>query len=326
MGIWNRFFGKKSEERQEAAVRNDNTGGDKADGAGSVEECAGAAMQGAAGNAGAGQAESENAGCKKVDATKPLENFRLNVLLKEAKENQTQTAMSMLFEEIVMNAHFLSVVFLSELPKPDEDGKAVFRKNTTMQMPMVSNTGGKHFYPVFTEHNELAKWKQMEKPNTLILTFDDYVAMVEKHEEAEGIVINPFSDNFVLNRKLIAHLKTQKDLRTKGVSRDVVSKDTKVMLGEPKEYPTEMVEAMCGQMEKMPEVKRAWLRLMVKENVQSFLVVVDFSGNQEEVFGKIVAAARPCLKNRYLDMVMYGDGFGKKAVENVTPFYPRQRS
>lgn len=296
MGIWNRFMGKRNEEKQEeereAAVHTDSTG----------------------------------EGYKKVDVNKPLENFRLNVLLKEAKENQTQTAMNMLFEEIVMNAHFLTVIFLSEQPKPDESGTAVFQKNTTMQMPMISNTGGKHFYPVFTDHNELAKWKQMEKPNTLILTFDDYTAMLEKHEAAEGIVINPFSDNFVLNRKLMAHLKTQKDLRTGGVSRHKVSKDTKVMLGEPKEYPTEMVEAMCGQMEKMPEVKRAWLRLMVKENVQSFLVVVDFTGNREEVFGKIAAAARPRLKDRYLDMVSYEDGFGKKAVENVTPFYPARHS
>lgn len=296
MGIWNRFMGKRNEEKQEeereAAVHTDSTG----------------------------------EGYKKVDVNKPLENFRLNVLLKEAKENQTQTAMNMLFEEIVMNAHFLTVIFLSGQPKPDESGTAVFQKNTTMQMPMISNTGGKHFYPVFTDHNELAKWKQMEKSNTLILTFDDYAAMLEKHEAAEGIVINPFSDNFVLNRKLMAHLKTQKDLRTGGVSRHKVSKDTKVMLGEPKEYPTEMVEAMCGQMEKMPEVKRAWLRLMVKENVQSFLVVVDFTGNREEVFGKIAAAARARLKDRYLDMVSYEDGFGKKAVENVTPFYPARHS
>lgn len=257
------------------------------------------------------------------DEKKPLQNFRLNVLLKEAKENQTQTAMDMLFEEIVLHAHFLSVALLSEQPKPDENGIAVFRKHTTIQMPMISSTDGKRFYPVFTDHDELAKWKQAEKPNTLVLTFDDYAAMLEKNEADEGIVINPFSDNFVLNRKLIAHLKTQKDLRTKGVSQHKVLKDTKVMLGEPREYPTEMVEAMRGQMQGMPNVERAWLRLMVKENVQSFLVVVDFTGSREEIFGKIAAAARPHLKSIYLDMAAYADGFGKRAVENVAPFYQK---
>ena len=269
------------------------------------------------------ESSESNTGYKKVDVNKPLENFRLNVLLKETKENQTETGMNMLFEEIVMNAHFLSVIFLSELPKPNEDGTATFQKNTTMQMPMLSSAGGKHFYPVFTDHNELAKWKKMEKPNTLILTFDDYAAFLEKNEQAEGIVINPFSDNFVLNRKLMAHLKAQKDLRTKGVSRNKITKDTKVMVGEPKEYPTEMVEALQAHMKGVPAIERAWLRLMIKDNVQSFLVVVDFAGNREEIFGQIAAVARPYLKNIYLDMIPYQDGFGKKAVENVEPFYQK---
>ena len=269
------------------------------------------------------ESSESNTGYKKVDINKPLENFRLNVLLKETKENQTETGMNMLFEEIVMNAHFLSVIFLSELPKPNEDGTATFQKNTTMQMPMLSSAGGKHFYPVFTDHAELAKWQKMEKPNTLILTFDDYAAFLEKNEQAEGIVINPFSDNFVLNRKLMAHLKAQKDLRTKGVSRNKITKDTKVMVGEPKEYPTEMMEALQAHMKGVPAIERAWLRLMIKDNVQSFLVVVDFAGNREEIFGQIAAVARPYLKNVYLDMIPYQDGFGKKAVENVEPFYQK---
>lgn len=260
---------------------------------------------------------------EKADVNKPLENFRLNVLLKEVKENQTETGMNMLFEEIVMNARFLSVVFLSEPPKPNEDGKVTFQKNTTMQMPMLSSTGGKHFYPIFTDHDELAKWQKMEKPSTLILCFDDYAAFLEKNEQVEGIVINPFSDNFVLNRKLMAHLKTQKDFRTKGVSQNKISKDTKVMVGEPKEYPAELAGALQEHMKGVPAIERAWLRLMIKDNVQSFLAVVDFVGNREEIFGQIAAAVRPYLKNIRLDMIPYQDAFGKKAVENVEPFYQK---
>ena len=260
---------------------------------------------------------------EKADVNKPLENFRLNVLLKEVKENQTETGMNMLFEEIVMNARFLSVVFLSEPPKPNEDGTVTFQKNTTMQMPMLSSTGGKHFYPIFTDHDELARWQKMEKPNTLILRFDDYAAFLEKNEQVEGIVINPFSDNFVLNRKLMAHLKTQKDFRTKGVSQNKISKDTKVMVGEPKEYPAELAGALQEYMKGVPAIERAWLRLMIKDNVQSFLAVVDFVGNREEIFGNIAAAVRPYLKNIRLDMIPYQDGFGKKAVENVEPFYQK---
>lgn len=222
MGILNNFFGKKDKTEQEGTVKQENITAEKdveSSGSNSKETLP--------------QSDESNNGYKKMEVNKPLDNFRLNVLLKETKENQTETGMNMLFEEIVMNARFLSVIFLSEPPKMNEDGTAAFQKNTTMQMPMLSSAGGKHFYPIFTDHDELAKWQRMEKPNTLILTFDDYAVFLEKNEQAEGIVINPFSDNFVLNRKLVAHLKTQKDLRTKGVSQNKISKDTKVM--EPKE-------------------------------------------------------------------------------------------
>lgn len=308
----NNFFGKKAKTESEGTENRESITAEK-----DVES------KGSNSKEVASQSQEDRDGYQKVDVNKPLENFRLNVLLKEVKENQTETGMNMLFEEIVMNAHFLSVIFLSEPPKQNEDGTAAFQKNTTMQMPMLSSAGGKHFYPVFTDHDELAKWQRMEKPNTLILTFDDYVAFLEKNEQAEGIVINPFSDNFVLNRKLVAHLKTQKDLRTKGVSQNKISKDTKVMVGEPKEYPAEMVEALRECMRDEPAIERAWLRFMVKDNVQSFLAVVDFTGNREEIFSKIAAAARPHLKNIYLDMIPYQDGFGKKAVENAAPFYQK---
>lgn len=308
----NNFFGKKAKTEQGGPENKESMTAEK-----DVES------SGSNSKEVPSQSQGDRDGYQKVDVNKPLENFRLNVLLKEVKENQTETGMNMLFEEIVMNAHFLSVIFLSELPKPNEDGKVVFQKNMTMQMPMLSGVRGKHFYPIFTDHDELAKWQRMEKPNTLILTFDDYAAFLEKNEQAEGIVINPFSDNFVLNRKLVAHLKTQKDLRTKGVSRNKISKDTKVMVGEPKEYPMEMVEALQAHMRGVPAIERAWLRLMIKDNVQSFLVVVDFAGNREEIFGKIAAVARPYLKNIYLDMIPYQDGFGKKAVEHAEPFYQK---
>ena len=308
----NNFFGKKAKTESERTENRESITAEK-----DVES------KGSNSKEVPSQSEEGNDGYQKVDVNKPLENFRLNVLLKEVKENQTETGMNMLFEEIVMNAHFLSVIFLSEPPKQNGDGTAVFQKNTTMQMPMLSSAGGKYFYPVFTDHDELAKWQRMEKPDTLILTFDDYAAFLEKNEQAEGIVINPFSDNFVLNRKLVAHLKTQKDLRTKGVSQNKISKDTKVMVGEPKEYPVEMVEALQAHMRSVPSIERAWLRLMIKDNVQSFLAVVDFTGNREEIFGKIAAAARPHLKNIYLDMIPYQDGFGKKVVENAEPFYQK---
>lgn len=266
---------------------------------------------------------SGQGGYEKVDVNKPLENFRLKVLLNEMKENRTDSVMNMIFDEIVMKAHFLSVVFFSQEPEANDGGTATFRKDTVMRLPMLSSQDGKSFYPVFTDHEELAKWQQMEKPKTLILTFDDYASMVLKNEQAAGIVVNPFSNNLVLDRRMIEHLKTQKDLRTKGVAQHTITKDTKVMLGEPKEYPTAMVEAIKACLQSEPQVRRAWLRLMLRDGLQSFLVIVDHTGEKDVIFPRIANAARPHLKNMYLDMVAWQEGFGQSAVQNVEPFYQK---
>lgn len=322
MGVFEKLFGKKRREDAETAAPAEETVTEAAD---TGTQTADAQTQAPGTQTAGAQTPGQDAGgYEPVDVNRPLENFRLNVLLKEMKENRTETGMNMLFEEIVMHAHFLSVIFLSEEPEPDGSGKAVFPKGAVMRMPMVSVPDGRSFYPVFTDHEQLAKWEQMKAPKTLILTFDDYAAMVLKNEQAAGIVLNPFSDNFVLDRKMIEHLKTGKDLRTKGVSRQKITKDTKVLLGEPKEYPAAMVEAVRSYLAGVPEVKRVWLRLMQRDALQSFLLVVDFEGDRDAVFQGIAGAVRPHLGKKYLDMVSWQDDFGKKATEKIIPFYQRQ--
>lgn len=128
-----------------------------------------------------------------------MENFRLNVLLKDVNENKTQAGVNALFEEIVVKAQFLSVVIETE--EIQENGEPV------MRMPMLTAGDGKGFYPVFTDQENLEKWEQMKAAKTLTLTFDDYADMMQKNGQAAGIVINPFSHNFVLVREMIADLK-----------------------------------------------------------------------------------------------------------------------
>ncbi len=258
-----------------------------------------------------------------MGAKKEHDNFRLKVLLKELKENRSESVTNMTFQEIVMNARFVSPVLLSKQPIQNGDGTATFTEDTTIRMPMLTSADGKGFYAMFTDKEEFAKWESVKGTDTVLLAFDDFAALIEKNEEAAGVVLNPFSDNLVLNRVTVEHLKTQKDLRTKGVARHKVTKDTKVMIGDPKEYPTELIEAVKRYLPGVPEVRKAWIRLMMKNNTPSLLMVVDQTGEKERIFRGIAEVARPYLKKMYIDMVAYCDEFGKKAVEGAEPFYER---
>lgn len=146
-----------------------------------------------------------------VDVNKPIENPRLKGLLRFAAGNPTEEIMNLVYEEVAMNTRFLSVMMLSEEPETSEDGTAKFKEGSVMQLPQLTAPDGKKFQPAFTDWQELEKWEDMEKPKTLLLTFDDYAALVLKNPEIQGVVVNPFSENMMIDRKILEHLRMKKD-------------------------------------------------------------------------------------------------------------------
>lgn len=264
-----------------------------------------------------------------VEDTKPQksksknssENFRLKVLLKEMKENRSEVSTNMVIEEVVMNTRFVTPAYLSEKPELNEDGTVVFTEEIKLRIPAMSDGEGGFFYAMFTDKEEYAQWTGTEKLECITLTFDNYVELIQENEDIAGVVLNPFSDNLVFTRINMLHLKTQKELKTKGVAVHTVTRDMQVMIGEPKEYPQELVEVLKRYLPDVPEVKRAWIRLMLKNNNPSLLLVADLSGNATEIFKELAEVVKPYLKKMYIDMVSYKDEFGRNAVEGAEPFY-----
>lgn len=153
------------------------------------------------------------------DVDRPAENPRLKGLLRFAAGNPSEEIMNLVYEEIAMNACFLSAVMLSEEPETNEDGTAKFKEGSVMQLPQLTAPNGAKFQPAFTDWQELEKWEDMKKPKTLLLTFDDYAALVLKNPEIQGVVINPFSENMMMERELLEHLRMKKDMLLKESSR-----------------------------------------------------------------------------------------------------------
>lgn len=249
------------------------------------------------------------------------ENFRLKVLLQEMKENRSDVSTNMVIEEVVMNTRFVTPAYLSEKPELNEDGTVVFTEEIKLRIPAMSDGEGGFFYAMFTDKEEYDQWTGTEKLECITLTFDNYVELIQENEDIAGVVLNPFSDNLVFTRINMLHLKTQKELKTKGVAVHTVTRDMQVMIGEPKEYPRELVEVLKRYLPDVPEVKRVWIRLMLKNNNPSLLLVADLSGNATEIFKELAEVVKPYLKKMYIDMVSYKDEFGRNAVEGAEPFY-----
>ena len=86
---------------------------------------------------------------------------------------------------------------------------------------------GKKFHPLFTDWEELGRWQGLTTPlKTLILSFDDYHAMISKREDTAGVVVNPFGDSFVIAREAMNTLKEHKERTEKGATAIEAEKET----------------------------------------------------------------------------------------------------
>lgn len=262
-----------------------------------------------------------------VDVNKPVTNPDLVLAIKEMQQNDTKESKDQVINE-VMKAHFISPVNISPIPGPsDEDGKVVLKEKSTIVFNIIENTANQHFFLAFTDWEELGKWCKSENQQTLIMTFDDYAAMVLNEKgNSDGFVINPFGGNIVLNKDMVRALRDERERRKKGgVVEQVVKKDTTVQLGQPRIYPEEMVKGISNYLKSQNNVKAAYLQLMIKDGEQSYLVVVDFSGDRRVLFYGIANAAMSHLNGMFIDLIPYDSEFGRNATNNIEPFYRRKK-
>lgn len=267
-----------------------------------------------------------------LEIDKPLENPLLKELFARRREagdgEELRPVMEKLLSELVLNARLLSVVRLSKQPEASGDGMAVLPDETDIGFPMLTTPDGRSFYPAFIDEEELNRWDLIREAGlqTIQLGFDEYAHMVLDKRKADGLVINPFSDNLSLDRNSLRELRERKELQMTGRARKEVEQDTVIELGEPDEYPEDMVEAICQYAGLEPAIRRLWLRMMEQSKEHSYLLVAELAegAEPEPLFESMAAEAMPYLGEMFLDMLPVTDGFARKAVEGVSPFYRRK--
>lgn len=249
-----------------------------------------------------------------VDVNKPVTNPELVEIMNKFL-NDRSTENELVLIERITQAHFLMPMIL--------DGKienGVLKKDSIISFKMITNTANESFFVAFTDWEELDKWSK-DKEQTLITTYEDLKAMVLKDTDAiKGFVINPYGQNIVITHELMQYFSSRK-------SEVVIQKDTKVMLGQPANYPHDMVNALSSFFKKHKEVKSAYLFLIHKEGDEkpNLLFVIDFTGDKAVLFPQIAAVAQSYLnKDEYIEIVPRDYAFGMDATKDATPFYKKK--
>ena len=245
--------------------------------------------------------------------------------LRDAEASKKPELHEAIAREIALNAFFLAVFHFEKGDIEDQsDGKAVFKQDSMLSFPSIRAEDGTPFFPVYTDWTELRKCEayKTDEVKTLILSFDDIAAMTAGKS---GIVVNPYSDQFIIRPEQVLHMKRQKESAEKGFSRQVVQKDTPVRIGDPSNFPSEMAKSIAQYAETVKTIRAIWLKLMDREGEKSYLVIADFEGDPDIIFKGISEAATPFLpRDLFLDMVLYASPFGRKAASGK-PFYQRKK-
>lgn len=193
------------------------------------------------------------------------------------------------------------------------DGNAVLNSDSPILLVSISDSYGAHYLMAFSDLNEFNKWNQGSYQQTIVYTFDDYKAVLTSGDTPyQGVVLNPFGDNIVLGKEIFtggnASFKTAKS-------------NESVMIGQPKDYPTSMVEKLKQYFHKHLIVDTAYLLWMVRGHEAGYLLVLGTNAPPQKLFPSIGELCKAYLEEKPLDMVLLNSTFGQSSVQGQQPFY-----
>ena len=144
-----------------------------------------------------------------------INNSMLSGAIEMMRLDPTPKNHSLVLEE-VLKARFLCPVYLSKVPKIDENGDPFFDEDCDIQYQMLQNKKGEPYLIAFTCQEQYDKWMEMRTATTeiyeFIMEFSEYMNLIIRplpdgnYGPAVGVVIDPFGCNLKLDRDMIANL------------------------------------------------------------------------------------------------------------------------
>lgn len=206
-----------------------------------------------------------------------------------------------------------------------ENGRTVMQQANQVQFRLLKNGNGEMFFGVFTDVEEMYKWEDTKKSSKVVTDFDSLASMVmDDNSNVGGFVVNAFGKSVTFPKPMVMTIKQQRDyLRMKN---NTIESGTKIQLGEPDEYPIDLMAALINHFSSEKTVNAAYLRMIKKEDGQkSYFIVVDFYGDMQETFDYINKIAKPYLDDEIeLTMMPYSMEFARNAVNGIEPFYKKE--
>ena len=129
----------------------------------------------------------------------------LSAVERMGRENSRESREAVL-DAVISSAQFLAPV---NILAPEEVAVAG-GEGTAVQFQLLPNQENQPFFPAFTSWEELRKLCGPKNQQTLLLSFDNYAAMILRDNRAAGFVIDPFGCCLSFDRAMVEHLVKRK--------------------------------------------------------------------------------------------------------------------
>lgn len=134
-----------------------------------------------------------------------LDNAPLLQAIARMQTENSRESREAVLDIVISQAQFLAPADIV----PETEGK-----EAAVRFQLLTNQEGQPFFPAFTGWDELRKLCGPKNQQTLVLTFDDYAAMVLRDNRAAGFVVDPFGSCLSFDRAMMNHLVQRKRERS----------------------------------------------------------------------------------------------------------------
>lgn len=261
------------------------------------------------------------------DINQPVTNPKLINALQSFDQQPTLEKQKYLFEQL-KEAKLLApiMVKIPDNVERNKDNSITLQQGTTLSFFGINNANNESFFPAFTDWEELRKWQNYEDQQTLVVDLTYYQSLLNDSKQCNGVVINPFNEGLAINRSMLETILAT-DISTLTENEVSISEDTDVLIGSPEEYPQQLVDTIKEHLQTKAEVKSAYLRLMIQNGQQSFLIVLDINKgiDPKTIFNELGEVIKPYhVKDKFIDFIPADTSFGQEAIKGEKPFYEKK--
>lgn len=141
-----------------------------------------------------------------MEQTTELKNQALLSAVERMGRENTRESREAVLDAVISSARFLAPVNILS----PEEAAVSGGEGTAIQFQLLPNQEGQPFFPAFTGWEELRKLCGPKNQQTLLLSFDDYAAMILRDNRGAGFVIDPFGCCLSFDRAMVEHLVGRK--------------------------------------------------------------------------------------------------------------------